>query len=44
MSIDDLRDLIHHCEALWRRYSDGVLQLKWDLGIGASGELFGSDT
>ncbi len=43
MSTEDLGELIHHCEGLWARYSDAVLELKWDLGIGASGELYGPD-
>ena len=44
MQSDDVRELIRHCEALWRRYSDAVLQLKRDLGIGASGEPYGEET
>lgn len=43
MSTEDLAELIDHCEALWARYSDAVLELKWELGLGASGELYGPD-
>lgn len=41
MSTEDLVELIRHCEALWARYSDAVLELKRELGIAASGELYG---
>ena len=43
MTTEELDELIHHCEALWRRYSDAVLELKWELGLGAAGELLGPD-
>ena len=43
MSADDLKELIHHCERMWWRYSDEVLRLKWKLGIAASGEIVGPE-
>jgi len=43
MDVGNLREIAHHCDALCRRYSDGVLELKWALGIGGSGQLFGQD-
>lgn len=36
---DDLAEYLHHFERMYVRYWDAVLQLKWDLGIGAFGEL-----
>jgi hypothetical protein len=41
MSDEDLAELAHHCERMYVRYSDAVLQLKWDLQIAASGEIVG---
>jgi len=42
MTEDDLREVVHHCKAMYARYSDAVLQLKSDLGIAASGEILGA--
>ncbi len=41
MTAEKLSELIHHCERMYARYSDGVLQLKWNLGIAASGDIVG---
>ena len=43
MSSEQLAEMTHHSEALWRRYSDAVLELKRALRIAASGEPFGED-
>lgn len=43
MPRDDLLELAHHCERMYARYSDVVLQLKWDLGVAASGQILGPD-
>jgi hypothetical protein len=31
------------CERMYARYYDATLQLTWNLGIGASGEMYGPD-
>ena len=40
---EELLDVAHHCERMYARYSDAVLALKRELGIGAYGDPIGED-